>query len=80
MKGSYSITVQNKRIRYDFQIRRNITVIRGNSANGKSSIFETAEKSKGKSLLIIADGAALGSEIGKLNLQLSSETETMKQE
>lgn len=29
MKGSHRIIVQNKRIRYDFKIRRNITVIRG---------------------------------------------------
>lgn len=40
MKGSYSITVQNKRIRYDFQIRRNITVIRGNSATGKTTLID----------------------------------------
>lgn len=29
MKGSYHIVVQNKRLRYDLNIRRNISVIRG---------------------------------------------------
>lgn len=36
MKGMHRIIVQNKRIRYDFKIKRNITVIRGDSATGKT--------------------------------------------
>ncbi len=40
MKGTHRIIVQNKRIRYDFQIRRNITVIRGNSATGKTALVD----------------------------------------
>jgi len=40
MKGSYRIIVQNKRIRYDFAIKRNITVIRGNSATGKTALVD----------------------------------------
>ncbi len=33
MRGAHRIIVQNKRIRYDFEIKRNITIIRGDSAN-----------------------------------------------
>lgn len=40
MRGKYRITVQNKRIKYDFEIRRNITVIRGDSATGKTALVE----------------------------------------
>lgn len=40
MKGSYRVIVQNKKVRYDFEIRRNITVIRGDSATGKTTLVE----------------------------------------
>lgn len=40
MKGSYRIIVQNKRIRYDFEIRRNITIIKGDSATGKTTLID----------------------------------------
>lgn len=40
MKGTHRIVVQNKRIRYDFEIKRNITVIRGNSATGKTALVD----------------------------------------
>lgn len=39
MKGRYSITVENKRLRYDFEIKRNITIIRGDSATGKTTLI-----------------------------------------
>lgn len=32
--------IQNKRIRYEFEIRRNITIIRGNSATGKTALVD----------------------------------------
>ncbi|MCD8149144.1 MAG: Fis family transcriptional regulator [Clostridiales bacterium] len=40
MKGSYRVIVQNKRIRYDFEIRRNITIVRGDSATGKTALID----------------------------------------
>ncbi|MBQ6733982.1 MAG: translation initiation factor 2 [Lachnospiraceae bacterium] len=40
MKGKYHITIENRRIRYEFTIRRNITVIRGDSASGKTQLLE----------------------------------------
>lgn len=38
MRGKHRIVVQNKRIRYDFEIKRNITVIRGERATGKTAL------------------------------------------
>lgn len=40
MKGTHRVIVQNKRIRYDFEIRRNITIIRGDSATGKTALVD----------------------------------------
>ena len=40
MRGTHRIIVQNKRIRYDFEIKRNITVIRGDSATGKTALVD----------------------------------------
>lgn len=35
----YHIIVQNKRLRYEFDIKRNITIIRGDSATGKTTLY-----------------------------------------
>ena len=40
MKGKYSILVQNNRLRYEFTIFRNITIIRGDSATGKTTLLD----------------------------------------
>jgi len=40
MKGRYRVIVQDKRIRYDFEICRNITIIRGDSATGKTTLID----------------------------------------
>lgn len=40
MKGRHRIIVQNKRIRYDFEIKRNLTIIRGDSATGKTALVD----------------------------------------
>ena len=40
MKGRYRITIQNKRIKYDFELKRNITIIRGDSATGKTALVD----------------------------------------
>lgn len=40
MKGSYRIVISNAKLRYDFTIRRNITIIKGNSATGKTTLVE----------------------------------------
>lgn len=40
MKGKYKITIQNKKVKYEFEIRRNISVIRGDSATGKTTLVD----------------------------------------
>ena len=40
MTGSYEITVKNRRIQYKFTINRNITVLKGDSATGKTTLIE----------------------------------------
>ncbi|MDO5378116.1 MAG: translation initiation factor 2 [Clostridia bacterium] len=40
MRGTHQISVQNKRIRYHFEIKRNITIIRGDSATGKTALVD----------------------------------------
>ncbi|MCD8348496.1 MAG: hypothetical protein LUD16_11250 [Lachnospiraceae bacterium] len=39
MKGEYLFQVRSKRIRFSFRIRRNITVIKGDSATGKTTLL-----------------------------------------
>lgn len=40
MKGKHRIILQNKKIKYDFELKRNITVIRGDSATGKTTLVD----------------------------------------
>ncbi len=40
MRGQYHVMVQNKRLRYEFDIKRNITIIRGDSATGKTTLYD----------------------------------------
>ena len=40
MKGSYEIIVANAKVRYEFTVRRNITIIKGDSATGKTTLVE----------------------------------------
>lgn len=40
MVGAYRVVIQNKKIKFDFEIRRNITILRGDSATGKTTLVE----------------------------------------
>ena len=44
MKGKYHIVVQNNKLRYELNIRRNITIIRGDSATGKAKLIDLIEQ------------------------------------
>lgn len=39
MKGIKHILIKNKRISYDFTLERNVSIISGNSATGKTTLF-----------------------------------------
>lgn len=43
MKGKYHIIVQNNRIKFEFDVKRNITIIRGDSATGKTTLMNLIE-------------------------------------
>lgn len=40
MKGSYEISIQNNKVKYEFEIRRNITIIQGDSATVKTTLVD----------------------------------------
>ena len=44
MKGIHRVIVSSKRMRYDFELHRNITVIRGNSATGKTALIDMIQE------------------------------------
>lgn len=44
MVGAYRIVIQNKKIKFDFEIRRNITILRGDSATGKTTLVEMIQE------------------------------------
>ncbi len=39
MKGKYKVLIENNKIRYEFEIKRNITIIKGDSGTGKTSLI-----------------------------------------
>lgn len=39
MKGKHKVIVQNNRLHYELEIKRNITIIQGNSATGKTTLI-----------------------------------------
>ena len=59
MKGSYRIVAKNSFVRYDFEIRRNITIIKGDSATGKTTLVDMVreyyENGIGSGIEIICD-------------------------
>lgn len=40
MKGKHSVSISNSRLRYKFELARNITVVSGDSGTGKTTLFE----------------------------------------
>lgn len=40
MRGQHEITVRNARVQYKFTVSRNITILRGDSATGKTTLIE----------------------------------------
>ena len=44
MTGSHEITVQNRRLKYKFTVCRNITILRGDSATGKTTLIDMIEE------------------------------------
>ena len=43
MRGRHHIIIESPRLKYEFDIKRNITIIRGDSATGKTTLIELLE-------------------------------------
>lgn len=43
MRGSHHVVVQNRRVRFEFSVRRNVTIVRGDSATGKTTLMSLIE-------------------------------------
>lgn len=44
MKGRHKVIVATKRLRYEFEVKRNLTVIRGDSATGKTTLVDMIQE------------------------------------
>lgn len=44
MKGKYHLIVQNGNMKYEFDIKRNITILKGDSATGKTALVEMIQE------------------------------------
>lgn len=40
MRGSYKVIIQNNRVQFKLTINRNLTIIQGNSATGKTTLLD----------------------------------------
>lgn len=40
MRGSYKVVIQNNRVQFKLTINRNLTIIQGNSATGKTTLLD----------------------------------------
>lgn len=80
MKGKYKVSVENNRLHYEFEIKQNITVIRGDSATGKTiliNMLRQAQKfgaSSGINLICEVPCKILEGENWKLILENASDT------
>ena len=43
MKGKHHIVIQNRRVKFEFDIKRNITIVRGDSATGKTTLVSMVD-------------------------------------
>ena len=40
MKGIHKVVISTKYLKYEFDLRRNLTIIRGDSATGKTTLVD----------------------------------------
>ena len=59
MKGRYRVVVSSRRLRYDFELKRNLTIVRGDSATGKTTLVEMIQEyiSNPSGSYIVSDGS-----------------------
>lgn len=59
MKGKHRVVISTKRLKYEFDLRRNLTIIRGDSATGKTTLVDMirdfANNPSGTSVELVCD-------------------------
>ena len=40
MKGKHRVKVSGSRVKYDFELTRNITIVQGKSGSGKTTLYD----------------------------------------
>ena len=56
MIGKYDIVLYNNKVHYELTIKRNLTVLRGDSASGKSELIRLLDlltRSKGRTTILL---------------------------
>ena len=44
MKGIRKVQIQNKRVRYEFELKRNLTILQGDSASGRTTLIDMVQE------------------------------------
>ena len=59
MKGTHKVSVRAKRVRFDFELHRNLTILQGDSATGKTTLIDMIQQyldnSSGSSITVNCD-------------------------
>lgn len=55
MTGKYRLTVETKRLKYDFEIKRKYTVLRGDSGTGKSELYRLIRRKSSGGVKVTCD-------------------------
>lgn len=75
MRGKHRVIVSTKRLKYDFELRRNLTIIRGDSATGKTTLVDMIQdyvnNPSGTSVELVCDKKCYVLEGALWNEQLS---------
>ena len=53
MRGKHRIVIKNNRLHYEFEIKRNITIIQGNSATGKTTLINMLRRLSAVLIIIL---------------------------
>lgn len=81
MRGKHRIIVSTKRLKYDFELRRNLTIIRGDSATGKTTLVdmirEFVNNPSGTPVDLVCDKACYVLEGAMWKEQLSGMSDSM---
>ena len=40
MRGTHRVSIGNRRVKYRFDVRRNITIVQGDSGTGKTTLYD----------------------------------------